>query len=203
MAINIGLPVWYRVKLYFGPAGQQLAMIQKRVFLFFAKDHVPAVNANRRAKLEFIDAYQKCVDALEAVERTKDDNQRAIDTVSKFQLRKGISQWYEGEPMDREEELPDPSKEFEELKKKFLAGKSGGRSGKLPTPDHATRSAYHLNKTPLPHEVWDSERLSGINHHVEYDPNRGKRRDNRNQNQNQRGNQNQKGKGIHITLDDD
>jgi len=203
MAKDIGLPWWYRVKLYFGPAGQQLGMIQRRVFFFFSKDWTPAVNAHRRAMHKFIEHYEGCLDALGAVDRTKDDNQRAIEVVAKHRLREGISQWYEGEPMDREEELPDPTTLFEEYKKKFLSGKSGGNRGqRLRTPDHATRSMYHLKETPLPHTKVN---LDELDHMVPYDSNRRKERENQNRNKNRGksgGNQGQH-RDIRISLDDD
>ena len=201
-----GPPALFRVKLRPDLGGKTVAWIQKRVWFFFAKDWYPADNRRRFAMAEFIRHVREAEAMMELVEESKDDEANARRFVEQYKVREGISQWRVEPRIPREDALPDCTKEYEDLAKKFKGRFRSNDKQKLGTPRHATRSRY------VPDNIAPSLKLDGSEAEYDYQipfrrsENQGNQNQNRQRNKGRQPNQNQKGKDgreIHVHLSDD
>ena len=198
---KLGPPAWFRVKVKPGLDGKNEVWIQKRVW-WRARDWYNADNRRRFAMLEFQQHLKDAEEMLRLFDESKKDVANTLrDAREEFSMNDGTSKWYSKPGVPREEALPDITKEFKALRKKFEGGfKPGGRHNL--GGGNGTVSSY-LPKGILPHITVEGK--EGWDHTIGYEDRRPQQKQgSRNRGQRNKGNQQQKqGENkIQITLPD-
>ena len=185
-----GPPMVCRDRLALDPdTRKHVVWAQKRSWFFFWKDWFMHDAVRRYAMQRFIELLEEAELMLKLYEEHKGDDERAAKNLEN--TRKGIGIPYKTPRVPRQDALPDMTKDFEKLKKQFKLGVRTG-SGKLGTPDHATRSMY------VPNDILPHLRVEGkeFDHTIGYDPSR-------NRSQQNQGKRNRGKQPRQITLTED
>ena len=190
----------FRIKKGFGTGDKVVAWFQLRSWFFFRRWWFPVSNRHTGAKHDFVEAFRKCEESLRLVDATKDDEAKALAFVDRNRARDGVSTWFPAKWRPREEVLPE-CKDFDVLRKRFETGAAPTRRQRQ-RGEGSERTAYTLSKVRLPHEVFEADRLAGMNHSIQYDEKRAKeqssKRSKGNRSQNQ---QNRHPHGRKVTID--